>query len=861
MAIRSGTKLGQYEVTAPLGAGGMGEVYRARDVSLKREVAIKILPPVYSSDAQRLHRFQQEAEATATLNHPNVLSLYHIGKHDGCPYLVTELLEGETLRQRLRGGALPVRSAIDFGVQIARGLAAAHEKGIVHRDLKPENLFVTKDSRIKILDFGLAKLIHPEPENELTATTIERQTDAGVILGTVGYMAPEQVRGCSADARSDIFAVGAILYEMLAGKRTFKGATSADTQSAILKEEPAEFSALQLKIPPAVERVVRRCLEKAPEHRFQSALDLGFALEAVSASSDSGIASPTQEPARASKRVLPWVAATAGLALAVSAFWWLRRPASVPQVETVTQLTDDGEPKLEFSSLATDGSRVYFNESLQGSWRVAQVSALGGQSSPLNSRLSSASILALSPDLSSLLVTPGLAPENPLWILPLPTGEPRRVGNLLAGDATFFWDSRRIIFTNESSLYTAKSDGSDVHKMVDVIGIADWPSVSPDGRTVRFTVWGAPRTSLWEVSSDGTNLHELLPSWKQSRVVECCGKWTPDGKYFVFQSGSAERSDIYALREGHVFLYGVANGPVKLTQGPLSFSQPTPSADGKQIFAIGSKARGELVRYDETAKQFVPYLSGISAFETVFSRDAKWVAYISYPDHTLWRMRVDGSDRLQLVSLPSKAILPSWSPDGKRIAYGGFSEDKRAGIYVLDADGGVPQEVAQDANCPTWSSDGNLLSFSHARGNGIRVLDMRSGKVTLVPQADDKYGPIWSPDGRFILSSTEKRDKLMLFDVNLRRWSHLVSGSFEDWTWSKDGRYVYYVDSAPDNPMALRVRISDRHVEPIVSLKGIRRVFDPFASHWADNAPDGSLLLMRDIGTQEIYALNVRWPR
>jgi eukaryotic-like serine/threonine-protein kinase len=329
MAIRSGTKLGQYEVIAPLGAGGMGEVYRARDVILKREVAIKIMPPAYSSDPQRLHRFQQEAEVTATLNHPNVLSLYHIGEHDGCPYLVTELLEGETLRQRLRGGALPVRSAIDFGVQIARGLAAAHEKGIVHRDLKPDNLFVTKDSRIKILDFGLAKLIHPEPENDLTATTIERQTDAGVILGTVGYMAPEQVRGCRADARADIFAVGAILYEMLVGKRAFKGATSADTQSAILKEEPAEFSALQLKIPPAVERVVRRCMEKAPEHRFQSALDLGFALEAVSASSDSGIASPTQEPARASKRVLPWVAATAGLALAVSAFWWWRRPASV----------------------------------------------------------------------------------------------------------------------------------------------------------------------------------------------------------------------------------------------------------------------------------------------------------------------------------------------------------------------------------------------------------------------------------------------------------------------------------------------------------------------------------------------------
>jgi eukaryotic-like serine/threonine-protein kinase len=858
MVLTSGTKLGPYEIVALLGAGGMGEVYRARDLVLKREVAIKLLPQAYASDTQRLHRFQQEAEATATLNHPNILSLYHVGEHNGSPYLVTELLEGETLRERLRGGALPVRKAIELGVQVARGLAAAHERGIVHRDLKPENLFVTKDGRVKILDFGLAKLTRPEPVSDSTAATFDCETAAGEVLGTVGYMAPEQVRGNSADARADIFAFGAILYELLSARRAFKGATSADTLSAILKEEPAEFSALQMKIPPAVESVMRRCLEKAPELRFQSALDLGFALEAFSASSDSVVASTKQEPGHSSRRIVPWLAVAVCLALIVSALLWWRRAAPKPEVEAVTQLTNDGEPKLEFSPLATDGSRVYFNESLQGSWKIAQVSTLGGQSAPLTSKLSSATILDISPGSSALLVTSGMGSENPLWFLPLPAGEPHRVGDLLANDAAIFPDSRHIVFTKGNSLYVVESDGSEAHKLLDVSGATAWPSVSPDGKRIRFSVWSADYISaaLWEVSSDGTNLRQLLANWKQL-PIDCCGKWTPDGKYFVFQSGNLERSDIYGLREGRGLVPD--DGPVKLTQGPLSYVQPTPSADGKQIFTIGSKARGELVRYDQASKEFVPYLSGISAFETVFSRDGNWVAFVSYPDHTLWRMRLDGSDRLQLVSPPRKAILPAWSPDGKRIAYGGFNVN-RTGVYVVDVEGGVPQEVAQDANCPTWSSDGNFLSVSHAGGNGIRVVDLHTGKSTTVSEADDKFGPVWSPDGRFILSSTEKRDKLMLFDVNAKKWSQLLSGSFEDWTWSRDGRYVYYVDSPPDNPAALRIQVSDGHVEPIISLKGIRRAFDPFASHWADSAPDGSLLLMRDIGTQEIYALKIRWP-
>ena len=281
MALSAGTRLGPYEVLAPLGAGGMGEVYRARDTRLGREVAVKVLPAAFSADPDRLRRFEQEARAASALNHPNILTIYDVGTHDSAPYVVSEFLDGETLRERLAGATLPARKAMDYGIQIAEGLAAAHEKGIVHRDLKPENLFVTKDGRVKILDFGLAKLTQPEvASGALTEVpTATAGTEPGVVMGTVGYMSPEQVRGQRADPRSDIFAFGAILYEMLTGRRAFRGDSAIETMNAILKDEPPEISASRPGLSPALDRVVRRCLEKSPEERFQSARDLAFALQ------------------------------------------------------------------------------------------------------------------------------------------------------------------------------------------------------------------------------------------------------------------------------------------------------------------------------------------------------------------------------------------------------------------------------------------------------------------------------------------------------------------------------------------------------------------------------------------------------
>src|SRR5919199_654964 len=299
MSLAAGTRLGPYEIVAPLGAGGMGEVYRARDTRLGRAVAVKVLPASVSQDADRLRRFELEAQSTSELNHPNILTVFDVGEHDGTSYIVSELLEGETLREHMDGAALSVRKATDYAQQIARGLAAAHERGVVHRDLKPENIFVTTDGRIKILDFGLAKLRVRADASEAQTDVLTRKlnTDPGTAMGTVGYMSPEQAVGRAADHRSDIFSLGAVLYEMLTGKRAFHGETAVETLNAILKEDPPEFSAATNRaLSPALERVVWHCLEKKPERRFQSASDVAFALEALSGSA---VSSQTQTTALA----------------------------------------------------------------------------------------------------------------------------------------------------------------------------------------------------------------------------------------------------------------------------------------------------------------------------------------------------------------------------------------------------------------------------------------------------------------------------------------------------------------------------------------------------------------------------------
>lgn len=863
MPLPSGTKLGQYEILGPLGAGSMGEVYRARDSRLNRDVAIKVLPKLVSAEPDRLHRFEIEAKAAAALNHPNILSVYQMGTHEGTPYLVSELLEGKTLAESLRRGPLPVRQAVQYAVQIAHGLAAAHEKGIVHRDLKPENLFVSKEGRIKILDFGLAKIIPASNAPTNLATTITR---LGVAMGTVGYMSPEQVRGQRTDQRTDIFAFGAILYEMVMGQRTFQRATEADTVSAILNEEPPGISQLAPDTPMALERVIRRCLEKNPEQRFHSASDLAFALEALSDPSGTMTAAhaiPVEPP---KQRRLAAVGTAGGLILIGGLLAYLGlKPAQVPTVANYVQLTQDGQPK---ALIGTDGARLYLAMGIGGSASfslrgIAELSIAGGQPKKIDVMTSADMVpVALSPDGSGLLMIEGQGapPRGPLSSVPILGGSPRRIGDFIAETAAWSPDGKALAYTNLGELFLAKADGAEGHKLVGISGDIRNVTWSPDSSHLRFdsseTAGTVGLQIEREVSVDGTGLHPLLTGW-HNPPDECCGKWTADGKYFVFQS----QGQIWALpKPGGIFRSDPK--PIPLTSSPMSLSSPLPSKDGQKLFVIGRTYRGELVRYDTKAAQFLPFLGGISAEYVAFSNDGQWVAYTSYPDGALWRSNVDGSERLQLTFPPISPVLPRWSPDGKTVLFFQFAQgnDKPARIYQVSPDGGSPRLLLPDDHNqqldPNWSPDGSKIIFAGESNNpssAIRILDVSSRQLSTLPASDGLYSPRWSPDGQHVSAFSSDSKTLLLYNFQTRKWSELAKGSLSWLNWSHDSQYVYVLDYRQKSAV-MRVRISDGKFERVADVKD----FPATGRYGASLAltPDDQPVLLRDTGTQDVYAVD-----
>jgi hypothetical protein len=791
LSLTAGTRLGPYEILAPLGAGGMGEVYRAKDPRLGRDVAIKVLPTSFSADPDRLHRFEQEARAAGILNHPNITAVHDIGTHEGAPYVVSELLEGETLRSALAGGKLSPRKAIDCALQIAYGLAAAHEKGIVHRDLKPENLFVTRDGRVKILDFGLAKLTHTETAPEVTSLpTATAGTEPGVVLGTLGYMSPEQVRGRPADARSDIFSFGAILYEMLSGQRAFHGDSAADTMSAILREDPPDLSVTNQSISPGVERVVRHCIEKNPEQRFHSAHDVAFALEALSGVSAAG-RQAAAAPTRAARRWLLPAAAVVVFALAVagSHVVGLRRGRSSRSGgASFSQLTFGQQPIFN-ARFAADGKTVVYSAAATGN---------------------TPEIFSLRPDY------PGASPRGLRGVHLLSVssrGELAVLTRALYVAHSFF----------EGTLARMPLEGGAPREILDGVREADW---SPDGADLAVIrdVNGKDRLEfpagrvLCEVGGYLSDLR-FSPSGHQIAffehpikyddrglvaVVDLAGKktvlsegywgeeglaWSPGGDEVLFSAGTAYNNfKVYAVTlsgRRRVALEGAggltihdarANGRWLVTRDDL-FRKMSVLAPGQKAerdlswldlsAPIALSPDGKTLLFtEESGSVGVNYavcLRGTDGSPVVrlgegtasdLSRDGKWALAIvptSPQQLVLYPTGAGQARRLETGGLVSYETA-RFFPDGRRVLACGHQTGHAVRCYVQEIAGGKPRAVTPEGTSRGFvSPDGTTILVRGSAGD-LLLYSADGGDPRTVPGATpEDFVLRWSGDGRSLL--------------------------------------------------------------------------------------------------------------
>jgi eukaryotic-like serine/threonine-protein kinase len=889
--------ISHYRGLEKIGGGGMGVVYKAEDTILGRHVALKFLPDSFANDSTALERFRREARAASALNHPNICTIYEIAEEGGRTFIAMEFLEGETLKQLMQENSLAIDRVIEVALDVADALEAAHEKGIIHRDIKPANIFVTKRGSAKVLDFGLAKMM---PVKELAAagpeSTLDRQqlTDGlGAALGTAAYMSPEQALGRQVDTRTDLFSFGILLYEICTGRSPFAGDTTGELLISIVQQVQVTPARLNPDVPDGLARIIDRCLEKDRELRYQHASEIRADLKTVQRNSSAEIAtrSPVSEVdsstlassasrtfesavrhgMRSGSTEIPskpvglalqrqWLLLFSALVVAavLLAYYWAR-PSPAPAVSDYTQLTHDGEPK---ALVATDGARLYLVLTPTHSFTIAQMPVSGGD--PVRITMPSPHMypLGLSPDGTELLAVErtgaySLA-SGPLWRIPTLGGSSSRIGNISADDATWSPDGAKLAYCNGGDLFLSERDGSNPRKLASLKDFLYGPQVSPDGKRIRFTVrelyTGA--RSLWEVTTDGTHLHPLLPGW-QHPATDADGKWTPDGKYFVFHA----QGQIWALPD-NAGLFGRTDGkPIRLTTSPLTLASPLPSKDGNKLFVVGRAQHGILSRYERNVGQFLPFLSGQSVETVTFSKDGRWIAYVSYPEGVLWRSRPDGTERLRLTDPPFYPLNPRWSPDGKQIAYWGRKVGEPVKMFTISADGGNPEQLLKDdpLSCaePNWSPDGNRILFTEqAIRSGtplLKVLDLQTHDVTTVAGSVGYTSPRWSPDGKHIVAMTPNEQELALFDFETGTWSDLVNMPLGFPNWSRDGRSVYFL-RVPEHASVLRIRISDRKLEQVADLKN----FEPTGwwGIWLGLDPDDVPLMLRDAGTQDVYSVD-----
>ncbi|HEU5248429.1 MAG TPA: protein kinase [Thermoanaerobaculia bacterium] len=783
MTLTAGFRLGPYEILSPIGAGGMGEVYRARDTRLGRDVAVKVLPASFSNDPDRLRRFEQEARAAGILNHPNVTAVYDIGTVDGSPYVVSELLEGETLRSRLGGGPLAPRRATEYAVQIAHGLSAAHEKGIVHRDLKPENLFVTKDGRVKILDFGLAKLTQPDgggPQTNFPTAAASAETEPGVVLGTLGYMSPEQVRGRPADARSDIFSFGAILYEMLSGKRAFHRDTAADTMSAILREDPPDLSSTNRLVSPALDRIIRHCLEKDPEARFHSAHDLAFQLQIPPAEDSATLAAAA--PARV--RLRPVTMAMTALLLLLAgtlAVLLLRHPRGERAAQTV-----------RFSLPIPPGTIYAPGEISRGA--------------------------SISPDGTRIVVEAISNGRRRLFLRPL---DSERFSELegSVGASAHFWspDGRFIAFFADGKLKKISAAGGPAEELCaahfDTVGA--W---SRDG-TILFVEIPPFEPGVYRVSDKGGEPVRILGPDSAQPSSALWPQFLPDGRRYLYQGFVFQPPGAPATGRRHELKVASLGAKETRTIAPLD-SRFEYAEPGYLVYVRDNALFVQPFDEKRTVLRGEPVLlaEGVRHFfgpgNASFSISQTGVVVYEAAELPLRLAWFDRQGR-EVGTLGQPAVVEGLriSPEGGRVAVDVLdSKPGTSDLWLYELASGVSTRLnagAVDEVEPLWSPDGTKLLFRSDEKGPPDVHEMVVGSPgserPVLEQPGTQQPEDVSPNGRLLvyLNDVATTPDIWLLplegDRKPRPW---VRSPFNERSprFSPDGRWIAYESDESGTP-------------------------------------------------------------
>src|SRR3984885_1736000 len=726
-----GVAVGHYRILEEIGFGGMGVVYKAEDNRLGRLVALKFLPEHMAADSVALERFRREARSASSLNHPNICTIYDIDVYEGREFIVMEYLDGQTLTMYIAGRrAVGAELVAKLGMPIAEALGAAHSKGVIHRDIKPGNIFVTQSGLVKVLDFGVAKLVAEADQSDAAGLT-----ETNTITGTLPYMSPEQLHGENLDTRSDIYALGVVLYEIATGQRLYSSSQHARLVDEILNRPASPPSTINGKLSAKADDIILKCLAKDPEDRYQTAKEIAVDLRHLGTQATSGtVSAGTSSVRRRGRKIRLWLLATVSAFMATLLAILLvsqtgSRGSSTP-LET-RQITFTGEKKD--GGMVTDGARLYF----QSDGHPVQMSATGGTMQPLQASVFGMNIRNISPDASQLLMfKPDLNDETgrgTLWTIPVLGGSPRRLGNHLARGASWSPDGHSLVYADLNSVFVSDANGANYREIWNANRLTEgWIRFSPDSKRIRVTVDGKTSSDplrIFEINADGSNVHPLPLDWP-SDAGQTDGQWTADGRHFVFVSYHDDGfQSTYELVSPPWFEFSKKASAVRLTPEQMDVVAMTPTRDSANLLVIGRFAQGSMQAYDSKARRFIPFLNGLAASSFVISPDRQWMVYADYPRHLLWRSRLDGSERLPLTDIP--AWMPEWSPDSKWVAFCNFKA-----IYRVSIGGGVPEQLTPEGGNlevnPTWSPDGTSIDFSDlpTPGHfiGIKVLDLASKK-------------------------------------------------------------------------------------------------------------------------------------